>query len=69
MKLTEDILSDLVNDEKIEVRKAVFSNPNCTAKLPNKQLQLSMEINSKNKELFHIIVKHKNVSDNLVVYF
>ncbi|WP_249962515.1 AAA family ATPase [Histophilus somni] len=65
-EVTEDILADLVNDEKIEVRKAVFSNPNCTAKLLNKQLQRVDGDKLYNKELFHIIVKHKNVSDNLV---
>lgn len=66
-EVTEDILSDLVNDEKIEVRKAVFSNPNCPKKLLDKQLQLDKHDPKYNEDLLSILIEHRNSSPDLII--
>lgn len=65
--VTEDILGDLVTDKVLEVRKAAFSNPTCPAKLLNKQLQMNKEDASYDEDLLKIVVKHNNISEDLVL--
>ncbi|MFC1137562.1 AAA family ATPase [Pasteurella multocida] len=64
--VTEELLEKLAQDEKIEVRKAVFSNPLCSKKLLDQQLSLVKGHKFYSKELLPIIAKHENISFDLV---
>lgn len=65
--VTEDILELLINDEKLEVRKAAFRNKNCPTKLLDKQIQLTTKDHLFSHKLVEIVANHKNTSDSLVV--
>ncbi|WP_245797034.1 AAA family ATPase [Haemophilus paracuniculus] len=65
--VTEDILADLAKDEKLEVRKAVFNNPNCSTKLLDEQISLEKGHPLYNEEILTAISKHPNVSLGLAL--
>ncbi|OOF38617.1 hypothetical protein BKK49_09305 [Rodentibacter rarus] len=66
-EVTEDILEKLVKDENLEVRKAAFSNANCTTKLLNAQVSLTENNEKFDREIREIIIKHNNISNDLIL--
>ncbi|WP_231102131.1 AAA family ATPase [Aggregatibacter actinomycetemcomitans] len=63
---TEEILEKLAKDENLEVRKAVFSNPNCPSSLINWKLQLDIK-DKDYDDILLILLDNPNVSFDLVL--
>ena len=65
--VTEEILEKLAKDENLEVRKAVFSNSRCPAKLVNWKLQLDREDEEYDEEFEEILLSNPNISFELAM--
>ncbi|WP_455488243.1 AAA family ATPase [Haemophilus sp.] len=65
--VTEEILEKLAKDENLDVRKAVFSNPRCPAKLVNWKLQLDREDEEYDEEFEKILLSNPNISFELAM--
>ena len=65
--VTEEILERLAKDENLDVRKAVFSNPRCPAKLVNWKLQLNEKDKDFDKDFRDILLFNPNVSFELAI--
>ena len=65
--VTEEILEKLAKDENLDVRKAVFSNPRCPAKLVNWKLQLDREDKEYDEEFEKILLSNPNISFELAM--
>lgn len=65
--VTEEILEKLAKDENLEIRKAVFSNPRCPAKLVNWKLQLDKEDEAYDEEFEEILLSNPNISFELAM--
>lgn len=65
--VTEEILEKLAKDENLEVRKAVFSNSRCPAKLVNWKLQLDKEDEEYDEEFEEILLSNPNISFELAM--
>lgn len=65
--VTEEILEKLAKDENLDVRKAVFSNLRCPAKLVNWKLQLDREDEEYDEEFEKILLSNPNISFELAM--
>ena len=65
--VTEEILEKLAKDENLDVRKAVFSNPRCPAKLVNWKLQLDREDEEYDEEFEKNLLSNPNISFELAM--
>ncbi len=65
--VTEELLEKLAKDENLEIRKAVFSNPRCPAKLVNWKLQLDKEDEAYDEEFEEILLSNPNISFELAM--